>query len=72
MLQTLGIVLVLALLPLSIALPASPPSQPVAGRAFSRFVTIWLGKQDFDKAASNAHVHALAKEGVLLNSFCKL
>ncbi|KAH1275355.1 hypothetical protein KXX33_006545 [Aspergillus fumigatus] len=49
-------------------LPHSPVSN-VKGLAFDRFVNIWLENTDFDKAAADAHMSALAKKGLLLTNF---
>ncbi|RHZ47000.1 uncharacterized protein CDV56_103846 [Aspergillus thermomutatus] len=48
--------------------PYSPVSN-VRGLAFNRFVNIWLENTDFDKAAADAHMSALAKKGLLLTNF---
>jgi acid phosphatase len=48
--------------------PYSPVSN-VQGLAFNRFVNIWLENTDYDKAAADAHMSALAKKGLLLTNF---
>ncbi|KAF7121842.1 hypothetical protein CNMCM5793_009395 [Aspergillus hiratsukae] len=48
--------------------PYSPVSN-VQGLAFNRFVNIWLENTDYDAAAADAHMSALAKKGLLLTNF---
>ncbi|KAJ6111481.1 Phosphate-repressible acid phosphatase [Penicillium sp. IBT 18751x] len=48
--------------------PLSPTSN-VKGRAFDRFVNIWIENTDFDTTASDANFEKLAKEGILLTNY---
>ncbi|KAH0544563.1 hypothetical protein FGG08_001335 [Glutinoglossum americanum] len=41
----------------------------VPGKAFDRFVTIWLENQDFSAVSQNSDIRSLAKSGILLTSF---
>ncbi|KUJ13481.1 phosphoesterase-domain-containing protein [Mollisia scopiformis] len=41
----------------------------VPGKAFDRFITIWLENQDFTAVEKNADIQALAKEGVMLTQY---
>ncbi|KAI9885243.1 MAG: hypothetical protein M1823_002948 [Watsoniomyces obsoletus] len=41
----------------------------VSGRAFDRFITIWLENQDFSNARENPDIQELAKSGVTLTSY---
>ncbi|CZR52613.1 related to acid phosphatase Pho610 [Phialocephala subalpina] len=41
----------------------------VPGRAFDRFVTIWLENQDFTEVEKNPDIQALAKEGITLTQY---
>ncbi|KAG9234898.1 phosphoesterase family-domain-containing protein [Amylocarpus encephaloides] len=41
----------------------------VPGKAFDRFLTIWLENQDFAKASKNAQMEGLIKQGVLLTNY---
>lgn len=50
------------------ALTLSPTSK-VHGRAFDRFVTIWLENTDFDKAASDPNLAWLATKGITLSNY---
>lgn len=50
------------------ALTLSPTSK-VHGKAFDRFVTIWLENTDFDKAASDPNLAWLAKKGITLSNY---
>ncbi|OJJ42414.1 hypothetical protein ASPZODRAFT_76923 [Penicilliopsis zonata CBS 506.65] len=49
-------------------LPYSPVSN-VKGKAFSRFVDIWLENVDYPTASRDPHLAALAKEGILLTNY---
>jgi acid phosphatase len=44
----------------------------VPGRAFDRFITIWLENQDFTKVDQNADMATLAKQGISLTQFYAL
>ncbi|KAL4976043.1 phosphoesterase family-domain-containing protein [Aspergillus desertorum] len=48
--------------------PYSPVSD-VHGKSFRRFVNIWLENTDYDVAASEKHLAALAKKGLTLTNF---
>ncbi|KAH8701593.1 acid phosphatase precursor [Talaromyces proteolyticus] len=48
--------------------PYSPVSK-VHGKAFSRFVDIWLENTDYTTAALDPHLSALAKQGILLENY---
>ena len=50
------------------ALTRSPTSH-VAGKAFDRFAVIWLENTDYDMAAGDSNLAALAKQGVLLTNY---
>ncbi|KAH0018260.1 acid phosphatase phoa, partial [Aureobasidium melanogenum] len=50
------------------ALTLSPTSK-VHGRAFDRFVTIWLENTDFDKAASDPNLAWRATKGITLSNY---
>ncbi|KAE8450850.1 hypothetical protein EG329_005763 [Mollisiaceae sp. DMI_Dod_QoI] len=41
----------------------------VPGRAFDRFITIWLENEDFTAVEKNPDIQALAKEGILLTQY---
>ncbi|KAI0657500.1 phosphoesterase family-domain-containing protein [Cubamyces menziesii] len=41
----------------------------VAGKAFDRFIQIWIENTDYDTAASSAAFQTLSKQGVLFNQF---
>ncbi|KAF4626251.1 hypothetical protein G7Y89_g11908 [Cudoniella acicularis] len=41
----------------------------VPGKAFDRFITIWLENEDFVAVSQNSHMQALAKEGILLTDY---
>ncbi|TVY42249.1 putative acid phosphatase [Lachnellula subtilissima] len=41
----------------------------VPGKAFDRFITIWLENQDFDKVDKNSHFADLSKQGILLTEY---
>lgn len=41
----------------------------VPGKAFDRFITIWLENQDFSKVSKDPDVLDLTKEGILLTSY---
>ncbi|THX77992.1 phosphoesterase-domain-containing protein [Aureobasidium pullulans] len=50
------------------ALTLSPTSN-VKGKAFDRFVVIWLENTDYDKAASDPNLVWLAKKGITLSNY---
>ncbi|TVY86728.1 putative acid phosphatase [Lachnellula willkommii] len=41
----------------------------VPGKAFDRFITIWLENQDFAKVDKNSRIADLSKEGILLTEY---
>jgi hypothetical protein len=41
----------------------------VPGRAFDRFITIWLENTDYDKAAGDPNLAWLAKQGITLSNY---
>ncbi|KAH9217921.1 acid phosphatase-like protein [Leptodontidium sp. 2 PMI_412] len=41
----------------------------VPGKAFDRFITIWLENQDFSKVSGNGDIVNLRKEGILLTDY---
>lgn len=41
----------------------------VPGKAFDRFITIWLENQDFAEVEKNSHIKNLAKQGILLTEY---
>ncbi|KAF8856385.1 phosphoesterase-domain-containing protein [Acephala macrosclerotiorum] len=41
----------------------------VPGRAFDRFMTIWLENEDFIEVEKNPDIQALAKEGIILTQY---
>ncbi|KAJ5216707.1 uncharacterized protein N7469_011572 [Penicillium citrinum] len=49
-------------------LPYSPVSN-VKGKAFDRFVNIWIENTDFETTASDENFAKLAKEGILLTNY---
>lgn len=44
-------------------------SAEVQGKAFNRFITIWLENQDFSKVDANNDIAELSKQGVLLSEY---
>lgn len=44
----------------------------VKGKAFDRFVVIWLENTDYDKAADDSNMAELAKEGITLTNYWAL
>src|SRR5271168_2719237 len=44
----------------------------VKGKAFDRFFTIWLENTDYDKAAGEPHLAALAAQGITLTNYWAL
>ena len=50
------------------ALTSSPTSH-VAGKAFDRFVTIWLENTDYTMASGDPNLAYLAKKGILLSNY---
>ncbi|KAI1844428.1 hypothetical protein JX266_009315 [Neoarthrinium moseri] len=47
----------------------SSPTSNVKGKAFDRFVVIWLENTDYDLAAGDANLSWLAKKGITLNGY---
>ncbi|KAH8586538.1 phosphoesterase family-domain-containing protein [Bisporella sp. PMI_857] len=45
------------------------PTSSVKGKKFDRFVTIWLENTDFDLAAGDVNLNALAKKGITLTNY---
>ena len=45
------------------------PTSNVAGKAFDRFAVIWLENTDYDMAAGDPNLAALAKQGILLTNY---
>ena len=41
----------------------------VPGRAFDRFITIWLENQDFESVDRNNDIDVLTKQGILLTQY---
>lgn len=56
----------LLLLPLFLAWVVSAEVQ---GKAFNRFITIWLENQDFTKVDANKDILELSKQGILLTEY---
>lgn len=48
---------------------AGGPDTYVPGRAFDRFITIWLENQDFDTVHLNPSIAELEKQGILLTQY---
>lgn len=49
--------------------PTSHETSDVCGRAFDRFVTIWLENTDYAKAAADPNLAWLAKQGLTLSNY---
>lgn len=47
----------------------SSPSSKVPGKAFDRFITIWLENTDFTMAAGDPNLAALAQKGITLENY---
>jgi len=47
----------------------SSPTSSLKGKTFDRFVNIFLENTDYDLAASQAGLHALAKQGITLTNY---
>lgn len=45
------------------------PTSNVCGKAFDRFVTIWLENTDFTAAQADPNLAALAKQGITLGNY---
>ncbi|KAL1838295.1 hypothetical protein VTJ49DRAFT_2835 [Mycothermus thermophilus] len=56
-----------AAVPVSIALPGVPPV--IKGKAFDRFITIFLENQDYAKVAADSHITDLKRHGILLTRY---
>ncbi|KAK1982324.1 phosphoesterase [Colletotrichum cereale] len=41
----------------------------IGGRAFDRYISIWLDNQDFSKAVKDSQIADLKKEGILLSNY---
>ncbi|PVH79526.1 phosphoesterase-domain-containing protein [Cadophora sp. DSE1049] len=54
---------------LCIASAAFAAAAYVPGKAFDRFITIWLENQDFSKVSANGEIEDLRKEGILLTEY---
>ncbi|CAL3973440.1 unnamed protein product [Diplocarpon coronariae] len=51
---------------------AATASTYVPGKVFDRFLTIWLGNQDFTNASHDSSMLELTREGILLTSYYSL
>jgi len=45
------------------------PKHYVSGKAFDRFITIWLENTDYDKAAADPNLAWLATKGITLENY---
>ncbi|KAF3173941.1 hypothetical protein EYR41_004366 [Orbilia oligospora] len=58
------------LVPLAVASDYTlSPVSYVQGKAFNRFVTIWLENTDYNKAAGDPNIEFFAKKGITLNNY---
>ncbi|KAF8241983.1 acid phosphatase [Wilcoxina mikolae CBS 423.85] len=49
--------------------PSHSPTSSVSGKAFNRFVTIWLENTDYSKAAGDPNLRWLASRGITLSNY---
>ncbi|KAI5778321.1 acid phosphatase [Geopyxis carbonaria] len=67
-------VLLFAVAAAAASTPVEPksPTSSVKGKAFDRFITVWLENTDYDKAAGDPNLQFLATKGITLSNYFAL